>query len=107
MGFEFDEKAWSYRLMEILRKYEPTEIIEKFNVYEQKQIDNIEVGDEVVRSADKNAMIIVSHIYTTNGNLYWCDGICKDGKVYHILTKNARKTGRHFDIQKILEEMEA
>lgn len=48
MGFEFDEKAWSYRLMEILRKYEPTEIIEKFNVYEQKQIDNIEVGDEVV-----------------------------------------------------------
>lgn len=66
----------------------------------------IEVGDEVVWTEDENAVIVVTNVYTDT-NMEWCDGVCKDGKAYSILTKNARKTGRHFDIQSILEAMKA
>lgn len=66
--------------------------------------DKIKVRDEVVWTEDENVVIVVTSIYTTD-NMEWCDGFCKDGKVYSILTENARKTGRHFDIEKILEEM--
>ena len=66
--------------------------------------DKIEVRDEVVWTEDENVVIVVTSIYTTD-NMEWCDGFCKDGKVYSILTENARKTGRHFDIASILEAM--
>ena len=66
--------------------------------------DKIEVRDEVVWTEDENVVIVVTRVYTAN-NMEWCDGVCRDGKVYHILTENARKTGRRFDIDKILEEM--
>ena len=64
--------------------------------------DEIEVGDEVVWTEDENVVIVVTCVYTEN-NMEWCDGFCRDGKVYQILTEHARKTGRHFDIQNILE----
>lgn len=63
--------------------------------------DEIVVGDEVIWTQDEIA-IVVTCVYTKNG-IEWCDGICRDGNVYSILTENARKTGRHFDIDKILE----
>ena len=65
--------------------------------------DEIEVGDEVEWTEDENVVIVVTSVYMDDGNIEWCDGVCKDGKAYSILTKNARKTGRHFDIQNILE----
>ena len=63
--------------------------------------DEIVVGDEVIWTQDEIA-IVVTCVYTENA-IEWCDGICRDGNAYSILTENARKTGRHFDIDKILE----
>jgi hypothetical protein len=40
-----------------------------------------------------------------DGEHDWCDGISKDGRAFHVLAENVRKTGRHFDIASILEEM--
>ena len=74
------------------------------NQWTEKQDDKIEVRDEVVWTEDENVVIVVTSVYTAD-NMEWCDGVCKDGKVYSILTKNARKTGRRFDISKILEDM--
>lgn len=75
------------------------------NHWTTKQTDDeIKVGDEVVWTEDEDVVIIVTLIYTSSG-IEWCDGICRDGKVYQILTEHARKTSRHFDIGKILEEM--
>ena len=80
--------------------YTPNEAIEKLKAFEQKQ-DKIEVGDEVKWNSD---LIVVTRLYE-NGDFDWCDGIGNDGTAFHILEKNARKTGRHFDIASILEEM--
>lgn len=75
------------------------------NHWTAKQTDDeIKVGDEVVWTEDEDIVIIVTLIYTSNG-IEWCDGICRDGKVYQILTEHARKTGKRYDIEKILEEM--
>ena len=63
--------------------------------------DKIEVGDEVKWNSD---LIVVTRLYE-NGDFDWCDGIGNDGTAFHILEKNARKTGRHFDIKSILEDM--
>ncbi len=90
----------------VLIDYSASEAIEKLKAYEEKQKadDKIKVRDEVIWMEDENVAIVVTSVYTAN-NMEWCDGVCKDGKVYHILTENARKTGRRFDIDKILEEM--
>lgn len=88
------------------RKYSASEAIEKLKAFEEKQKadDEIRVKDEVVWTQGANIAIVVTSIYTVD-DVEWCDGVCKDGKVYSILTKNARKTGRRFDIDKILEAM--
>ena len=89
-----------------LMQMKPQYAIAKLKAYEEKQKadDEIKVGDEVVWTEDENVVIVVTSVYTAD-DMEWCDGVCKDGKVYSILMKNARKTGRRFDIQKILEEM--
>lgn len=93
---------------DLFGKITATEAIEKLKAYEEKQKadDEIKVGDEVVWTENENVVIVVTSVYTAD-NMEWCDGVRKDGKVYSILTKNARKTGRHFDIEKILEDMKA
>jgi len=87
----------------ILTGYTATEVIEKLKAYEEKQKadDEIKVGDEV-RLCRHNVPYIVTS----------CDG---DDDTYILMTVsgrfikagkyNVRKTGRHFDIQSILEEM--
>lgn len=95
-----------FTIQQVFRKYTVFEVIEKLKAYEEKQKaeNKIKVRDEVVWTEDENVVIVVTSIYTVD-DVEWCDGVCKDGKVYSILTKNARKTGRRFDIDKILEEM--
>lgn len=90
----------------VFKNYSASEAIAKLKAYEEKRKadDEIKVRDEVIWTQDENVAIVVTRIYTVN-NMEWCDGVRKDGKVYHILTENARKTGRRFDIDKILEEM--
>lgn len=61
--------------------------------------DKIVVGDEVV---DKNGYkTIVTYTY---GDLF--DGLCSDGSTMtNLFLDDNHKTGRHFDIDKILDEM--
>lgn len=63
--------------------------------------DKIEVGDEVAgKDGDKT---IVTNIH---GDLF--DGLCSDGSTMtDLFLDDNRKTGRHFNIDKILEEMKA
>lgn len=93
-------------MQRVFRSYSASEVIEKLKVCEKKQKadDKIKVRDEVIWTLGANIAIVVTSVYTVD-DVEWCDGICKDGKVYSILTKNARKTGRRFDIDKFLEEM--
>lgn len=85
--------------------YSGVEAIERLKAYEeQKADDEIKVGDEVVWTEDEDVVIVVTRVHTVN-NIEWCDGVCRNGKVYQILTEHARKTGRRFDIDKILGEM--
>ena len=65
--------------------------------------DSIEMGDEVVWKTDDITLIVTSTY--KNGGSDWCDGVAQDGKVYHTLAENNQKTGKHYDIQSILEAM--
>ena len=68
-----------------------------------KHSDRIEVGDEVIWTTD-NIKLIVTSMYEV-GSIKWCDGVAQDGKVYSTLIENNQKTGKHYDIQSILEAM--
>ena len=88
-----------------IKNHTAQEAIAKLKAYEEKQkADNkIEVGDEVNWLGD---CFIVTRIFQPRNGKEQCDGIDDDGCVYHdVLIKDLEKTGRHFDIQKILEEM--
>jgi len=75
----------------------PSEAVAKLKEYEAKQAE-IKVGDEVVNSGDKG-------IVTCN-NRDTCDVIWFDGSVNEELEKKfLRKTGRHYDIKSILEQL--
>ena len=69
--------------------------------------DKIEVGDEVEWDNDFTGdRFIVTRIYQPYGKKEQCDGIDDDGDVYRaVLIESLVKTGRHFDIQSILEGM--
>ena len=65
--------------------------------------DKIEVGDEVNWMGD---CFIVTRIFQPRTQKEQCDGIDDDGCVYHdVLMDDLEKTGRHFDIASILEDM--
>ena len=85
----------------IIQSNTAQEAIEKIKAYEDKYSDRIEVGDEVKWNSD---VIVITRVYE-DGGFNWCDGISQDGRAFHVLAENVRKTGRHFDIGKILEEM--
>lgn len=84
----------------IFTKYSASRAIEKLKAYEEKQDDKIDVGDEVtpkrnvgwkgvvVGIDDDNAMVMTSDGYSA---MYQIEILCK--------------TGRHFDIASILEDM--
>ena len=93
----------------LFKKQTAAEAIEKLKAYEEKQKadDKIEVGDEVEWDNDFTGdRFIVTRIYQPYGKKEQCDGIDDDGDVYRaVLIESLVKTGRHFDIASILEEM--
>lgn len=97
-----------YGTMDIHKIYDDntaSEAIEKLKAYEEKQKadDKIKVGDEVNWIGD---CFIVTRIFQPRTQKEQCDGIDDDGCVYHdVLMNDLEKTGRHFDIASILEEM--
>ena len=90
---------------DIIRHNTAAEAIAKLKAYEEKQKadEEIKVGDEVNWLGD---CFIVTRIFQPHNMKEQCDGIDDDGCVYRdILMDDLEKTGRHFDIDKILEEM--
>ena len=88
---------------EIYVRHTAAEAINKIKAYEEKQNDEIKVGDEVNWLGD---CFIVTRIFQPHTQKEQCDGIDDDGCVYHdILMDDLEKTGRHFDIASILEDM--
>jgi len=85
-----------------LVQMKPQYAMAKIKAYEQKQNDKIEVGDEVNWLGD---CFIVTRIFQPHNMKEQCYGIGKDGRAFHVLAENVRKTGRHFDIAPILEDM--
>lgn len=63
--------------------------------------DRIEVGDDTKWNSD---VIVITRVYE-DGGFNWCDGISQDGRAFHVLAENVRKTGKHYDIASILEAM--
>ena len=90
----------------IFTKYSASEAIAKLKAYEEKQkADELKVGDEVAFHHDDgrpDTVVVVTYI----GKDGFIDGM--DGRGTQYAHKNPTKwtkTGRHFDIDKILEEM--
>ena len=87
----------------LLKKQTANEAMLELEVYEEKQKadDEIKAGDEVRWGMD---LIVVTRLHM-DGGFKWCDGISRDGIAFHVLEENVSKTGRHFDIESILEDM--
>jgi len=96
---------WNNGGFKALMNLQPQEAIEKLKAYEEKQKadDEIKVGDEVNWDG---VCFIVTQIFQPRNMKEQCNGIDDDGCVYSdVLIDDLKKTGRHFDIPKILEEM--
>lgn len=93
---------WNNGGFHALINLQPQEAIAKLKVYEEKQKadDEIKVGDEVKHERGWTA--VVTWIFDDRMTLMGKDGTIAD---YHISDKFT-KTGRHFDIMKILKEMQ-
>ena len=90
-------------IQQVFRKYTVSEVIEKLKAYEEKQKkeDSIKVDDEVEHEVT-GLKYIVTRIDKNSITLLYSDGsttVVTTGKSY------LKKTGRRFDIERILEEM--
>lgn len=84
--------------------YTPNEAIEKLKAFEQKQ-DKIEVGDEVINILTKTKGILLEpeteHLLATViiPSQRW--------RTFNASHVNLKKTGKHYDIEKLLDAMKA
>ena len=82
--------------------YSGVEVIEKLKAYEEKQKADgeIKVGDEVIYNGTTKCLVVRPETDERYAVLI-------DGNGYHYSAdhRECKKTGRHFDINKILEEM--
>jgi len=86
----------------IMRANTAQEVIAKLKAYEeQKADDEIKVGDEV-EVLNSGSKYLIAWISGTS----LC-GFAHDGVTCRLQPSDVRKTGRHFDIAKILGEMKA
>lgn len=109
MEFDFTDKDWCYNpSWYVVMNYTSSEAIAKLKAYEEKQKaeDEIKVGDEVI-SLRKNGEVIedISPWIVTYETKYAYQGFDACGRFHNNPKERVRKTGRHFDIDKILEEM--
>jgi hypothetical protein len=123
----FDSKEGGIRLLDfptifgngtiqqVFRKNSAAEAIEKLKAYEEKQNDKIEVGDEVLwfmkgddEGCDDIMDVCDPSVVTMVPNKE-CDDytIIESSGAMTVISKEQiyKKTGRHFDIDKILEDM--
>lgn len=93
-------ESWDNETCNVLRDYSAQEAAELFRkIREHKDSDRIEVGDEVATKTGKKFTIVA---FSNTG--YAC-GFNTDGKWTVWNTIEVTKTGKHYDIQSILEAM--
>lgn len=96
---------WNNGGFNALINLQPQEAIEKLKAYEKKQSDKIKVGDEVFNIPTKTKGILLEpeteHLLATVivPSLRW--------RTINIRHANLKKTGKHYDIEKLLEAMKA
>ena len=90
---------------DLFRKITATEAIAKLKAYEEKQQtdDKIKVGDFVKPCANGTSVIDPFVVTKVSDDHVW--GICADGSWNYWEINDVIKTDKHFDIEKILEEM--
>ena len=92
------EPCKAFCTADILRDFTVQEAIAKIKAYEVKRSDRIEVGDEIIAPCGKAVVTLIEtddlvH-YLYSGGDYGC-----------IELQKLKKTGKHYDIQSILEAM--
>jgi hypothetical protein len=102
MDTETSENVTGYfGLFRIMENLTPMQAIEKLKAYEDKHSDRIEVGDEVrTRDGAPSHTFLVTKV--TDSHVY---GISNDGSWNYWTKDEVTKTGKHYDIQSILEAM--
>lgn len=93
-------------MQRVFRSYSASEVIEKLKAYEEKQKadEEIKVGDEVI-DTQTGARFCVTHFWKSNHGDKGVSGFNRECSAFQVTIGKAKKTGRHFDIDKILEEM--
>lgn len=81
----------------VLAEYTASEAIEKLRDYEAKK-DEIKVGDEVIDSNE--ILFVVTEVHMETATVMNCVG-----HSYQLRKSGLKKTGRHFPIEDILEQM--
>ena len=92
---------------DLFGKITATEAIEKLKAYEEKQKtdEEIKVGDELEWTGDKYIVTYINYDIDTS-EITDYDLLGDDGSVAdHVKKCSFTKTGRHFDIASILEDM--
>lgn len=102
--FGITERIGHSTIRSLFEKQTANEAMLELEAYEEKQKadDEIKVGDEVETKDGKRFVV------TTFGSGFDGDiavGVCADGLGLGVDLKELHKTGRHFDIEMILEDM--
>ena len=93
---------WNSGGFKALMNLQPQEAIEKLKAYEEKPKaeGEIKVGDEVIYNGTTKCIVVRPEDDERYASL-----IDSDGTHYSAEHRECKKTGRHFDIASILEEM--
>lgn len=86
-GYEFT--------IDIIEHFTPQEALAKLEAYEKQ--NEIKVGDVVEQDEHKFVIIFVNNEFV--------NGIDENGRFSHISIENCKKTGKHIDIQSLLEQI--
>ena len=85
--------------------YSASEAIEKIRQYEQRQEEQIQVGDEV-ENTQTGVKFIVTHLWKNNRGEQGVSGFNQECSAFSTTLSLVVKTGRHFpEIAEVLEKM--
>ena len=95
----YDVKCdWGESVLQALFKNTPQHLIDSIRKYEQRQEEEIQIGDEVIAASGKAVVTAVGPVYF---EFVYANGAIGSDKV-----KNVKKTGRHFpEIAEVMQKM--
>ena len=95
----YDVKCdWGESVLQALFKNTPQHLIDSIRKYEQKQEEQIQIGDEVITTSGKAVVTGVGPVHF--------EYVYADGSHGYDEVKNVKKTGRHFpEIAEVMQKM--